>query len=111
MKRFLVAALFLAACHKGGLEEDCNPDGTCDFQDLECQPGGMGYRCFVRVRPSPMAVPRSEADQFCEMCLKRCGAAGLKHCAYTDVTVWGSKPTVCECRGDVSADKPHDGGK
>lgn len=110
MKLFLTAALTLIsmACSKGGLEEECYPDGTCASPNLECQLGGIGHRCFPRQK---QLLVTSDADRFCEICLKRCGAAGLKHCAYTDVTVWGSKPTVCECRGDVATDKPRDGGR
>lgn len=111
MKWFLAAALILfpLACSKGGLEESCYSDGTCASPNLKCDLSGMGYRCFPRQEVKGLET--SEADRFCEVCLKRCGTAGLKHCAYTDVTVWGSKPTVCECRGDVTTDKPHDGGK
>ncbi len=111
MKSVIAATLLMIACHSGGMEEACNPDGTCNFPNLECGPGGFGYRCFVRVQKNPTVTFRSEADIFCENCLTRCGVAGLRHCAFTDVSVWGSKPTVCECRGDVMDNKPRDGGK
>lgn len=104
MKWFLVAFALLVSCHKGGLGEDCNPDGTCSFLNLECRPnysGYFGYRCLVRAQPAQVAVPQSEADIFCQSCLASCGNAGVKSCAFSDPPVWGSKSAVCECHKEA----------
>lgn len=96
MRRLLfLAALALADCTRGNLGENCNADGTCNTPSLACRPDSNGHGCY----PKPEAKTcNGDADCFCEACLKRCGAAGVKRCEFTDVTVWGSRPTVCECR-------------
>lgn len=67
------------------------PEGAAETR----QPDSNGHGCY----PKPEAKTcNGDADCFCEACLKRCGAAGVKRCEFTDVTVWGSRPTVCECR-------------
>lgn len=95
--RLILYVVLLAACHRGDIDEDCNPDGTCNAPQLSCQHFGNGPRCSIRP-PEDKRTCHSDADCFCEHCLTRCGSAGIKMCAYTDVSVWGSKPTICECR-------------
>lgn len=95
-------ALLLAGCPRGHLGEDCRPDGTC-FAGLACQhtgTKGSGSRVMECYPPPAAKTCGGDADCFCEACLRRCGDAGVKLCAYSDVSVWGSKPTVCECRAD-----------
>lgn len=93
----IFAALALAGCPAatGTLGGYCFGDGTCSAPALSCQASGDGMRCW----PKPEArTCNGDADCFCEACLKRCGDAGVKRCEFSDVSVWGSKPTVCECR-------------
>lgn len=88
--RKLVLVLLISACSTGYLGEPCDPDGTCRSPALFCSSSGF---CYAK-----QAQYTSDADRFCADCLTRCGSVGLKRCEYTDPTVWGSKPTVCECR-------------
>lgn len=90
VERYVLAIFLLTACHRGDYGEECNADGTCNAPALVCN-----GRCWMR---PPASTCSSEADCFCDACLKRCGSAGIKRCEFTDVSVWGSKPTVCECR-------------
>jgi hypothetical protein len=83
---------------KGNLGQQCREDGTCNSPNLVCLSTlEESYLCGLVV-PKIDRSCTSEPDCFCETCLKRCGTSGIKRCEFTDTTVWGSKPTVCECR-------------
>lgn len=92
--KWVAALVLLCACSRGNLGDDCNPDGSCNSPHLACS----GLTC--QIKPEPKTCT-SDADCFCERCMARCGTAGIKVCAFTDVSVWGSKPTVCECRTEA----------
>lgn len=78
----------------GHLNEPCNRDGTCIGADLFChdvQPGavpGHEYRCVAA------GESRSQADEFCDNCVNRCGDAGMKSCSYTAP----GEQAKCECK-------------
>ncbi len=94
-----VALGALSGCGKPGEPgEDCLPDGTCTGK-LECVRWGGSPRCQPPSAPPPPQRP--DAERFCAECLRQCGTAGLRACEFADTTVWGSKPTRCECRSEV----------
>ena len=89
----MALVMLLSGCPEPGtLGAECRPDGTCNGSTLRC---ASDARCWS---VQPELVCSGDADCFCDACLKRCGSVGIKRCEYTDPSVWGSKPTVCECR-------------
>lgn len=109
--RLALLIAMLAACSReslGTLKGPCKPDGTCNSPNLECRRNydwGPDYICVIdysKLTANPTdsnAVNwNSEATQFCNKCTESCGASGLKECHWADTTVWGAKPTVCECK-------------
>lgn len=92
----ILIAFFITACHTGNLDEKCNSDGTCNGENLECH----FSRCMIRYKPEPVVVKRCnfESECFCIACAEKCGDAGVKMCSFSDTSVWGSKPSVCECK-------------
>lgn len=95
MKALGLVALFLIGCHTGNFDETCNKDGSCNSQNLEC---GIYDKCVVKQPPAPPRRCYYESECFCVICAEKCGDAGVKVCAYSDTSVWGSKPAVCECK-------------
>jgi len=93
--RYLFIVLLLVGCHTGNFEEECNKDGSCNAPGLEC---GWGGKCRVKEPPAPPRRCIYESECFCFTCADKCGDAGVKNCAYSDTSVWGSKPAVCECK-------------
>ena len=103
MKKLASLLFLLVACnsHTGDLREHCNPDGTCNSTNTSCQSDlmGEGYYCFLKpAPPDPNRKCYYESECFCVTCAEKCGEAGVKECAYSDTSVWGSKPAVCECK-------------
>lgn len=97
-KVFVLAVAFFA-CHKGSVDERCNPDGTCNGSNLECRySGGGASACSVKEAPPPPRRCYYESECFCVTCADKCADAGVKNCMYSDTSVWGSKPAVCECK-------------
>lgn len=94
--------IFLAACvpTTGNIETDCNHDGTCNSPGLSCQQNLGGYfRCYPKPSPpDPSVRCHYQSECFCMTCADKCGDAGVKQCAYSDTSVWGAKPAVCECK-------------
>lgn len=89
-----IFACLLFACEvPGTINATCRPDGTCVSPTLVCD--SVWGVCRAK---EATATCHNDADCFCEACLQRCGNVGLRRCEYTDPSVWGSKPTVCECR-------------
>lgn len=43
----LCAALALTGCPRGGIGEECNPDGTCNGPALSCQKTAINLWDFV----------------------------------------------------------------
>jgi hypothetical protein len=100
-RKWLAAfVLFVAGCASAGdLGGPCNKDGTCNSANLACKESlAAGARCFAK---TPEEMPKSgcryESECFCVTCAERCGATGVKSCAYSDTSVWGAKPALCEC--------------
>lgn len=98
MKRFCALLVLLASCHShtGDLKEDCNKDGTCNSPELMC---GIFGECHFK--PMLETGPRRcsyESECFCVTCAEQCAPAGVKQCVYSDTSVWGAKPAVCECK-------------
>lgn len=91
----IIATLALTACHQGNFGEECNKDGTCNFQNLECSVVGV---CRTRTAARSPTRCGSESECFCVTCADKCADAGVKQCAYSDTSVWGSKPSTCECK-------------
>lgn len=100
LKSIVLACLLLVACKPdptGGLNERCNRDGTCNGASLECSSYGYcGAKQVSHMDPNRRCFYESEC--FCVTCADKCGEAGVKECAYSDTSVWGSKPAVCECK-------------
>lgn len=90
---FLIAILGLTGCHSGDLGEFCNPNGSCNSGSLECAQHGT---CVIK--RSETSGLKYESQLFCASCTESCGSAGMKSCAFSDPSVWGSKPSTCECR-------------
>jgi hypothetical protein len=97
---FAVIANIAWGCnmHRGDLGETSNKDGTCNSPSLYCS--DMFDRCTAVDRPlSPVNHNCAyESECFCVACAEKCGEAGVKTCAYSDTSVWGAKPALCECK-------------
>jgi len=96
MTRYIIALLLLTGCSTGGVDEHCNPNGTCNSENLSCINNGSSAVCKPKMAPSPPARCRGEADCFCLTCSENCGGR-FQTCAFSDTSVWGSKPAICEC--------------
>jgi len=99
--KYSLIMMFLVACNlpsppQGNLGERCKPDGTCNGESLEC--GVLTNECHARPKPRPTSRCTFESECFCVTCAEKCGEAGVKTCAYSDTSVWGSKPAICECK-------------
>ena len=53
MRAFLILALLLTGCPRGGIDESCRRDGSCDAPGLTCQmvginlmTGSRAFRCL-----------------------------------------------------------------
>lgn len=90
----LVIIISISGCHTGDLGEECNKNGTCNSPNLECLSDISSPHCWIKREKTECNDP---ADCFCKRCLEKCSGA-FKRCEYTDTSVWGSKPTVCECK-------------
>jgi hypothetical protein len=84
----------LLACHTGNFNESCNKDGTCNSSNLICNQ----VVCIVKEAPSPPRRCFYESECLCVTCSEKCGEAGVKECVYSDTSVWGAKPSACECK-------------
>jgi hypothetical protein len=96
MKILLITLALVAGCHTGDLGENCNKDGTCNGTNLTCS--AWSGVCAKKTDPAPPSRCNYESECFCVTCAERCGASGVKSCAFSDVSVWGAKPSVCECK-------------
>lgn len=85
--------------HTGRLNDTCNADGTCNAPALECRNDGAGASCHVKNIPDT-EIKRCafESECFCMTCADKCGDGGIKACIFSDTSVWGSKPSSCECK-------------
>lgn len=91
---FLLMCIIMAGCiQKGAYHRPCTDEGKCN-QSMVCNSGF----CMLPEELKPKENPYDLAGNFCTKCLTQCGAAGLKRCEFSDTSVWGSKPSVCECR-------------
>lgn len=95
MKKIVFTLLLLAGCHTGDFGEKCNKDGSCNSPTLACN---AWDECKPKPEPAPARRCNYESECFCFTCADKCGEAGVKECAYSDTSVWGSKPAVCECK-------------
>lgn len=104
MRQLLLLALFAIGCgvkSTGYLGEHCNSAGDCNSPRLSCQHTFNGeWQCAVKSEPETGPPRRCsyESECFCVTCAERCGASGVKTCAYSDTSVWGAKPALCECK-------------
>lgn len=97
---YALFALFVAGCgrapnpakHYGDLGESCRPDGSCSgaLVCIRYEESIVAFRCG----PPPVF----ESVMFCATCSSHCGDAGIKECQFSDTSVWGSKPAVCNCK-------------
>lgn len=102
MKRLsgLVLVFMCIGCeHRGGVDELCLVDGTC-ISELKCTLVGWQHLC--RLVPPPPTTLRParcnyESECFCTTCADHC-QNGVKTCSYSDTSVWGAKPSLCECQ-------------
>jgi hypothetical protein len=92
----LVLAFVLFGCHTGDFDQPCNKDGSCNGPNLVCDRGWE--KCMVKEPPRAPGRCSYESECFCVTCADKCGDAGVKTCAYSDTSVWGAKPAVCECK-------------
>lgn len=92
--RLFILCIFIVACHTGNFREECNKDGSCNNANLVCLNG------WCETKPPSKEPGRCyyESECFCVTCADKCGDAGVKTCAYSDTSVWESKPAVCECK-------------
>lgn len=97
---FIFACTYLLACNvpneRGNFKKPCNHDGTCNSDNLECN--NLTSECSLKEKPVILNECRYESDCFCLGCAKRCGNGGVKSCVFSDTSVWGSKPALCECK-------------
>lgn len=92
----LVLTLFFIGCSvPGTLNEPCKSDGTCNSPHLTCNQRGY---CMPPIAAPPDRRCYYESDCFCVTCSEKCSSSGVKLCAYSDTSVWGSKPSICECK-------------
>jgi len=98
MKKILFLLAFLVGCqnHPGDFGGACNKDGTCNSPNLECD--NWMHSCRVKTPPEEPGRCKFESECFCITCAEKCADAGVKECAYSDTSVWGSKPAICECK-------------
>lgn len=84
----------IISCHSGDFREQCNKDGSCNGKNLKCIDG------WCELKPPSVESDNCiyESDCFCKTCANKCGDAGFKNCKYSDTSVWGSEPAVCECK-------------
>lgn len=102
MRKIIILLFVLCACdkmqpHRGDLGEDCNKDGTCNAATLECNEYSSECRAHNTNPVSPSRC-HYESECYCVTCSDKCGDAGVKACNYSDTSVWGAKPAVCECK-------------
>lgn len=91
-------AILSLGCERGDLGTPCNKDGSCNFDTLQCIV--PSNECQIKPPPPPPAKPKRcdyESECFCMTCADKCGPRGVKKCAYSDTSVWGSDPAICEC--------------
>lgn len=103
----ILIAVLLIACvpprQKGNMGDECKPDGTCN-NELVCIPKWNGNICDIKTVENSAQIPSPprncyyESECFCTTCAEKCGSAGVKSCIYSDTSVWGSKPAICECK-------------
>lgn len=100
MRPTIALLLLLCSCnkHTGLLNENCNPDGTCSSPNLECHSWSNTSECRAKEPPVAPFRCRGDAECFCLTCNDNCADAGIRTCAFSDTSVWGSKPSVCECK-------------
>ncbi len=92
----LSSIMLLIACEpRGTIDNDCTPDGKCIGQ-LECFTWGDRSTCRAPKSPEPKKRCVFESECFCVTCADHC-EHGVKVCDYSDTSVWGAKPAVCEC--------------
>ncbi len=95
-KAIVMLLLMLTACGYGNLGQDCKPDGTCNSTSLVCSP--YSNTCRVKTADPPPKKCSYESECFCMTCAEKCGDAGVHLCSYSDTSVWGAKPAICECK-------------
>lgn len=80
----------------GDVGNRCNSDGTCNSPNLECRAvrASTVFECV----PKGHRGCQSRSECFCNSCAEQCGKKGVERCVYTDTSVWGAQPTVCECK-------------
>lgn len=93
---FLVSVVSTFGCHTGDYNESCNADGGCNDPGLKCDEDWR--KCHLKPEPKQSNKCNYESECFCLTCADKCGSTGVKTCAYSDTSVWGSKPALCECK-------------
>jgi hypothetical protein len=93
----LFIVVFNIGC--GGLNDYCKDDGTCAYDNLECD----GHKCILKPTKSIVKEKvncKFESDCFCESCAEHCRDTGIKICMFNHRPTFcgSSKPSVCECK-------------
>ena len=100
MRPTIALLLLVCSCnnHPGDVDQRCNPDGTCNGTMLRCETRGVQAICYPIPVERPAVHYRTDAEKFCDNCGQNCSDAGVRTCAYSDTSVWGAKPALCECK-------------
>lgn len=102
----ILCSFSLFACtirDRGEFYGECNLDGTCNHPSLKCNDYRNECRVDEKKREDPSRC-QYESECFCDRCGVNCAGFGksLLRCDYSDTSVWGSKPAVCECGSDLA---------
>lgn len=92
---FLLMFVLISCGFPGALNEPCKSDGTCNSPNLMCSRNGY---CVSLAAKEPARHCHFESECFCVTCSEKCSSSGVKVCAFSDTSVWGSKPAICECK-------------
>jgi hypothetical protein len=93
---FLACFLALASCDTpGAVGAPCNPDGSCAGPLLRCH---TNSRCYAVQPERTLPTCGHESQCWCVTCAEKCGANGVSRCTYSDTSVWGAEPSVCQCK-------------
>lgn len=98
---YFVLLCLLGCEERGFVDQPCNNNGTCNDDKLICMViQHRGHFCMLKTDNLEFikSTVGEDSIRFCNYCLQHCNVHGVKICAYSDTSVWGSKPSVCECR-------------